>query len=181
MISATMIAWGSLTMLTALVHTPGQLYLVRFMLGAAEAGFFPGVIVYLSHWFTHADRAKATSNLWGDSAVFGLGSPMAGWILGREWLAIAGMAVAVRGRRDPAILLGMVAVSFLTDRPERSGLARSRAAAMDSAKVARRKDRKSQSVRLGRRSGSPHLLLAGVNLPRLFRGFTALLSGFRPC
>src|ERR1700686_5572057 len=58
MISATMIAWGSLTALTALVHTPGQLYLARFVLGAAEAGFFPGVIVYLSHWFAHADRAK---------------------------------------------------------------------------------------------------------------------------
>src|SRR6266853_3999867 len=46
MISATMIAWGSLTALTALVHTPGQLYFARFVLGAAEAGFFPGVIVY---------------------------------------------------------------------------------------------------------------------------------------
>src|ERR1700687_1564639 len=47
MISATMMPWGSLTVLTALVHTPGQLYLARFLLGAAEAGFFPGVIVYL--------------------------------------------------------------------------------------------------------------------------------------
>jgi len=51
MICATMIAWGSLTALTALVHTPMQLYVARFLLGAAEAGFFPGVIVYLSHWF----------------------------------------------------------------------------------------------------------------------------------
>jgi len=51
MISVTLIAWGSLTVLTALVHTPSQLYLARFVLGAAEAGFFPGVIVYLSHWF----------------------------------------------------------------------------------------------------------------------------------
>jgi len=69
MISATLIAWGSLTVLTALVHTPSQLYLARFVLGAAEAGFFPGVIVYLSHWFIFEDRAKATSNAMVCSAV----------------------------------------------------------------------------------------------------------------
>jgi len=51
MISASMIAWGLLTVLTALVRTPGQLYAARFLLGAAEGGFFPGVVVYLSHWF----------------------------------------------------------------------------------------------------------------------------------
>src|SRR5260370_24461537 len=62
MISATMIAWGSLTALTALVHTPGQLYLARFVLGAAEAGFFPAGIVYLCHCIIKEDRAKATSN-----------------------------------------------------------------------------------------------------------------------
>src|SRR5262250_3460106 len=62
MISTSMIVWGSLTALTALVRTPSQLYLARFVLGAAEAVFFPGVIVYLSHWFIQKDRAKATSN-----------------------------------------------------------------------------------------------------------------------
>src|SRR5882724_11389177 len=50
-ISTTMVAWGATTALTALVRTPGELYTARFLLGAAEAGFFPGVIVYLSHWF----------------------------------------------------------------------------------------------------------------------------------
>src|SRR5579864_4968225 len=49
-ISATMIAWGALTTLTSLVQTPCELYLLRFALGAAEAAYFPGVIVYLSHW-----------------------------------------------------------------------------------------------------------------------------------
>ena len=91
MISATMIAWGLLTMLTALVHTPGQLYLVRFVLGAAQAGFFPGVLVYLSHWFTRGDRAKATSNFMGAIPMSSvLGSPLAGWILGRMWLGQQG-------------------------------------------------------------------------------------------
>src|SRR5207237_8850709 len=57
----TLITWGALTTLTAVVHTPLQLYGARFLLGAAEAGFFPGVIVYLSHWFVEQDRAKAVA------------------------------------------------------------------------------------------------------------------------
>jgi ACS family tartrate transporter-like MFS transporter len=121
MISATMIAWGSLTVLTALVHTPSQLYLARFVLGAAEAGFFPGVIVYLSHWFIFEDRAKATSNFMGAiplSAV--LGSPLAGWILGRGWLGFSGWRWLFVVEGAPAILLGMVAFFFLTDWPRES-------------------------------------------------------------
>jgi len=51
MICTTMIVSGLLTALTAVVHTPAQLYFARSLLGAAEAGFFPSVIVYLSHWF----------------------------------------------------------------------------------------------------------------------------------
>ena len=56
-----MITWGLMAGLTAAVTTPFQFYSVRFLLGLAEAGFFPGVIVYLTHWFTSRDRAKALS------------------------------------------------------------------------------------------------------------------------
>jgi MFS transporter, ACS family, tartrate transporter len=118
MISASMIAWGSLTALTALVRTPGQLYLARFVLGAAEAGFFPGVIVYLSHWFISGDRAKATSNFMAAiplSAV--LGSPFAGCIPGHAWLSLAGWRWLFVVEGLPAILLGAVAFFFLTDWP----------------------------------------------------------------
>ena len=118
MISATMMAWGSLTVLTALVRTPGQLYLARFLLGAAEAGFFPGVIVYLSHWFVREDRAKATSNFMGAIPLsFVLGSPFAGWILGHNWLAVDGWRWLFFLEGIPAILLGAVAFFFLTDWP----------------------------------------------------------------
>src|ERR1043166_1088936 len=58
LLALTLITWGALTTLTAFVHTSHQLYAARFLLGAAEAGFFPGVIVYLSHWFTTQDRGK---------------------------------------------------------------------------------------------------------------------------
>jgi MFS transporter, ACS family, tartrate transporter len=122
MISATMMAWGSLTALTALVHTPGQLYLARFALGAAEAGFFPGVIVYLSHWFTRENRAKATSNFMAAIPLsLIIGSPIAGWILGHKWFAIEGWRWLFVLEGIPAILLGAVAFFYLTDRPREAG------------------------------------------------------------
>src|SRR5208282_5449362 len=117
-ISATMIAWGSLTALTGLVHTPTQLYLARFVLGAAEAGFFPGVIVYLSHWFLREDRAKATSNFMSAIPIsFVIGSPIGGWILGHHWFAVQGWRWLFILEGMPAILLGIVAFFYLTDWP----------------------------------------------------------------
>src|SRR4029453_796576 len=93
-ICASMIASGSLTALTAIVHTPAELYLARFLLGAAEAGFFPGVIVYLSHWFIQKDRAKATSNFMAAIPVsLIIGSPVAGWILSHNCFMFEGWPV----------------------------------------------------------------------------------------
>lgn len=122
MISATMIAWGLLTALTALVRTPGQLYLARFVLGAAEAGFFPGVIVYLSHWFLQEDRAKASSNFMAAIPLsLVIGSPIAGWILGRTWLAVEGWRWLFVLEGTPAVVLGGIAYFFLTDWPREAG------------------------------------------------------------
>lgn len=56
-----MLTWGVMAALTAVVKTPSQFYSVRFFLGLAEAGFFPGVIVFLTHWFTARDRARAVA------------------------------------------------------------------------------------------------------------------------
>jgi MFS family permease len=118
MICATMVIWGSLTSLTALVHTPAQLFLARFLLGAAEAGFFPGVIVYLSHWFISEDRAKATSNFMAAIPVsFVIGSPLAGWILGQNWLTVVGWRWLFILEGMPAVLLGIMAFFYLTDLP----------------------------------------------------------------
>jgi ACS family tartrate transporter-like MFS transporter len=117
-IAAIMIAWGSLTVLTGLVRTPGQLYLARFVLGVAEAGFFPGVIIYLSHWFIQEDRAKASSNFMAAIPLsFVLGSPLAGWILGHRWLGVGGWRWLFALEGLPAILLGTAAFFYLTDWP----------------------------------------------------------------
>ena len=118
MISSYMVAWGSLTVLTALVRTPSQLYVARFALGAAKAGFFPGVIVYLSYWFIREDRAKATSYFMSAIPLSSmLGSPLAGWILGRAWLGVDGWRWLFVFEGVPSIGLGALAYFFLTDRP----------------------------------------------------------------
>jgi ACS family tartrate transporter-like MFS transporter len=117
-ITAIMIAWGSLTVLTGLVHTAGQLYGARLLLGAAEAGFFPGVVVYLSHWFIREDRAKAGSNFMAAIPLsFIVGSPLAGWILGHPWLGVDGWRWLFVLEGLPAVMLGTVAFFYLTDWP----------------------------------------------------------------
>src|SRR5438067_11161187 len=91
LLALTLITWGALTALTAFVHTPLQLKGARFLLGAAEAGFFPGVIVYLSHWFIKRDRAKAVARFMSAIPVgFIIGGPIAGAILESHWLNLAG-------------------------------------------------------------------------------------------
>ena len=118
-ISITLVAWGAMTSLTALVHTPSQLYIARFLLGAAEAGFFPGVVVYLSHWFIREDRAKATSNFMSAIPLsFVIGSPIAGWILSHAWKGLPGWRWLFILEGLPAIFFGAVAYFFLTDAPQ---------------------------------------------------------------
>src|SRR5260370_4868374 len=60
-ISRILVTWGSCTALMATIKTPAQFYSVRLLIGCAEAGFFPGVMVYLTHWFTEKDRARAAA------------------------------------------------------------------------------------------------------------------------
>src|SRR5207245_8187576 len=67
-----MISWGIMATLTAFVKTPSQFYVVRFLLGLAEAGFFPGVIVYLTHWFPARDRARSEERRVGKECSSGV-------------------------------------------------------------------------------------------------------------
>lgn len=118
LLSITLITWGALTTLTGLVHSPLQLYGARFLLGAAEAGFFPGVIVYLSHWFIVQDRAKAIARFMSAIPIgFILGGPIAGAILGVHWLGIAGWRWLFLLEGAPAMLFGIATLFVLPDRP----------------------------------------------------------------
>ena len=118
LLALTLIAWGALTALTGFVRTPLELYGARFLLGAAEAAFFPGVIVYLSRWFIYQDRAKAMSRFMA-AIPFGfiLGGPIAGLILGVNWLGTAGWRWLFLLEGIPAALLGVATLCFLPDRP----------------------------------------------------------------
>ena len=118
LLSLTLITWGALTSLTAFVHSPLQLYGARFLLGAAEAGFFPGVIVYLSHWFTAEDRGKAVARFMAAIPIgFMIGGPIAGSILGVHWLTLPGWRWLFIAEGVPAVLLGIATIFYLPDRP----------------------------------------------------------------
>jgi MFS transporter, ACS family, tartrate transporter len=121
LLGITLIAWGALTVLTAFVQTPLQLYGARFLLGAAEAGFFPGVIVYLSHWFIEEDRAKAVARFMSAIPIgFIIGGPIAAAILGVHWLGLAGWRWLFLFEGIPAVLLGTVTLFVLPDRPNQA-------------------------------------------------------------
>src|ERR1700680_3882008 len=90
-IARIMISWGIVTILTGFVHTATQFYVARFFLGAAESSFFPGMIVYLTHWFCARDRSRAIACLYAAIPAAALiGSPVAGWLLGVHWQSLAG-------------------------------------------------------------------------------------------
>jgi sugar phosphate permease len=118
LLAITLITWGALTTLTGFVRTPAELYGARFLLGAAEAGFFPGVVVYLSHWFVYQDRAKALARFMAAIPIgFMIGGPIAGAILGVRWLGITGWRWLFLLEGLPAVVLGIVALFVLPDWP----------------------------------------------------------------
>jgi MFS transporter, ACS family, tartrate transporter len=117
-IARILVTWGIVTVLVALVRTPGQFYAARFLLGAAEAGFFPGVLVYLTHWFRYEDRAKAAALFMAAIPVANvIGSPLAGMILNVHWGGWPGWRWLFVLEGIPAVVLGIVTIYFLPDWP----------------------------------------------------------------
>lgn len=121
-IARIMFTWGVISALMAVVQGPISFYVLRFLLGAAEAGFFPGIILYLSYWFPARSRAGITAMFMAAVPIStALGSPISGALLlmdgilglhGWQWLFII--------EALPAILLSFVVLKFLTDRPEKA-------------------------------------------------------------
>jgi ACS family tartrate transporter-like MFS transporter len=113
-----LVTWGLLASATALVQTPGQFYLVRFLLGVAEAGFFPGLIVYLTHWFPECDRARAMSGFMVAIPLsLAFGAPVSGLLLNVDWLGWQGWQWMFVLEGLPAVVLGIATYLLLTDRP----------------------------------------------------------------
>ncbi|MFL9961732.1 MFS transporter [Paraburkholderia sediminicola] len=118
-IARIMITWGIVSAATALVHNATSFYILRFLLGAAEAGFFPGVLLYLSYWIpaTYRARIVATFMVAIPAASF-IGSPISALLLqmdgfaglrGWQWLFIL--------ERIPTVLLGIACLFLLTNKP----------------------------------------------------------------
>src|SRR6202521_5730000 len=121
-IARIMISWGVMTIFMAFIHTAREFYLVRFLVGAAEAGFFPAVIVYISHWFRTGDRAKAVASFYAANPLsYVIGSPLAGWLLGISWLGLRGWRWLFILEGIPAIVFGAITVFYLTDWPRQAG------------------------------------------------------------
>ena len=117
-ISGVMVVWGLTTILLSFVKTPNQFYASRFLLGLAEAGFFPGVIVYLTHWISYKDRARATAHFMAAVPIsFVVTSPLAAWLLRVQWFGLHGWHWIFIAEGFPAIILGVVAIFYLSDRP----------------------------------------------------------------
>jgi ACS family tartrate transporter-like MFS transporter len=120
-IARIMITWGIITVFVGFIHSPGQFYAVRFFLGAAEAGFFPGVIVYLTHWFCRRDLAKAVASFMAAQPLANfVGSPLAGRILRIHWCGLEGWRWLFILEGIPAVLLGITTLFYLTDRPSQA-------------------------------------------------------------
>lgn len=117
-ITRIMISWGIVTILTGFVYTATQFYAARFFLGAAESSFFPGMIVYLTHWFCTRDRSRAIACLYAANPAAALiGSPLAGWLLGVHWHSLAGWRWLFILEGIPAVVVGIITYFYMTDRP----------------------------------------------------------------
>ncbi len=113
-----LVTWGLVSAAMAFVRTPAQFYWARFLLGVAEAGFFPGIIVYFSHWFVERERSRALS--WLLVAVpfsLALGAPVSSMLLDVRWHGMEGWQWLFIVEGLPAVLLGVLVPSCLTDRP----------------------------------------------------------------
>lgn len=121
-ISRIMVTWGIVTILMSLVHNEWTFYLGRFLLGAAEAGFYPGIIYFLTRWFPRAARGRAFSlfQIGGPIALM-IGSPLAGGLLEMDGvLSLAGWQWVFIVTGVPAVVLGVIAFFYLTDAPSKA-------------------------------------------------------------
>jgi len=118
-IARILITWGILATLTGLVNSVQQLYAVRFLLGLAEAGYFPGIALYLTYWFRQRDQAQAIALfLAGIPVTSILGAPVSGFILDHvHWLSISSWRWLLILEGIPAVVGGVLTYFLLPSRP----------------------------------------------------------------
>jgi MFS family permease len=113
-----MITWGVVSAAQAFVQGPMSFYAVRFLLGVAEAGFFPGVILYLTYWYPTSARGRSVGMFYyGAPIALTLGSPLSGLLVAHEWLGLHGWQVMFIIEGLMASLGGVAVLFLLRDRP----------------------------------------------------------------
>jgi ACS family tartrate transporter-like MFS transporter len=121
-IARIMFTWGLISLSMMFVRSATSFYILRFLLGVAEAGFLPGIIYYLTHWYPGVGRARAVS--WFMSAIplsIVVGGPIAGLLLSMNGLlGLAGWQWLYLVEGSPAVVLGVVVLFYLTERPEQA-------------------------------------------------------------
>jgi ACS family tartrate transporter-like MFS transporter len=118
-IAAIMVLWGMISAAMIFVATPRSFYCLRFLLGASEAGFFPGIILYLRRWYPPAARARAVALFTTAGPLAGVvGGPISGALLGLDAASLSGWQWLFLLEGLPAVLLGGVVLLCLTDSPE---------------------------------------------------------------
>ena len=121
-IARVMITWGLVSGGMAFVQGTTSFYTLRFLLGVAEAGFFPGIILYLSYWFPAQKRAQVTAIFMAAAPIStALGSPISAALLEMHgMMGFAGWQWMFVLEAVPAVILGVVVLFWLTDRPEKA-------------------------------------------------------------
>ncbi len=121
-IARVMITWGMISGAFAFVQGEYSFYALRFLLGAAEAGFFPGIILYLTYWFPARYRAGVVSLFMAAAPIsVALGSPISSALLGMEGvMGLHGWQWMFIIEAIPAVILGVVVLFYMTDRPEKA-------------------------------------------------------------
>jgi ACS family tartrate transporter-like MFS transporter len=116
-VTVSMVSWGIVASAMAFIETPVQFFTLRFLLGLTEAAFFPGMLVYLTHWFSIRDRARATASLLVATPFAQLSSPISGALLKVAWWGLRGWQWMFIVWGLPAIALGFIVFFGLADRP----------------------------------------------------------------
>jgi len=121
-IARILVTWGLIAAGTAFAQSANQLYVLRFLLGVAEAGFFPGIIVYLTYWFRSKELATTVALFTAAIPVsYIIGAPLSTWIMDNvKWFDWSGWRWMLFLEGIPAVLLGIACYFFLTDRPEQA-------------------------------------------------------------
>ena len=119
-IARILISWGIVAMLTGFVRTVHQLYVVRFLLGLAEAGYFPGIVLYLTYWFPQREQARAFALFITAGPVAAiLGAPVSVLILDHvHWLGVSSWRWLLILQGAPAIVCGLLTYFLLPNRPQ---------------------------------------------------------------